>query len=379
MRNGPTVTHLDGIVPAWVPRPAVHYLAHIEAGLPIRELARGAGCHASTVLRQIRSFETRREDPLVDAALCRLGRIVPPMGDGSPIKERRMPPSYVNETDCKDETALTEVQLSKEGTRVLRRLCESGALLVVAPNMDKAVIVRDRAGAEPTRTGIVDKEVAEAMALKGWIQCGEAGRITRYTISNAGREALSRLLAEAENSALGFADAQAPFLGHGAAASRVGDAETKPARKRYASAESPLLVLSRRKDKDGDPFLPDHLVRAGERLREDFELAEMDTRNEQNWDAYLTEKADTARGAPNAASAPMPSRQARDRVANALRDLGPGLGDVVLRCCCHLEGLETAEKRMGWSARSGKVVLRIALQRLSRHYRELGDAGQMIG
>ena len=37
--------------------------------------------------------------------------------------------------------------------------------------------------------------------------------------------------------------------------------------------------------------------------------------------------------------------KARARVAAALRDLGPGLGDMVLRCCCFLEGLEAAERR----------------------------------
>ncbi len=64
----------------------------------------------------------------------------------------------------------------------------------------------------------------------------------------------------------------------------------------------------------------------------------------------------------------------------ALQDLGPGLGDVVLRCCCYLEGMESCEKRMGWSARSGKVVLRIALQRLKRHYEEThGKFGPLIG
>jgi hypothetical protein len=44
--------------------------------------------------------------------------------------------------------------------------------------------------------------------------------------------------------------------------------------------------------------------------------------------------------------------------------LGPGLSDVVMRVCCFLEGLETTERRLGWSARSGKVVLKIGLQRL---------------
>ena len=55
----------------------------------------------------------------------------------------------------------------------------------------------------------------------------------------------------------------------------------------------------------------------------------------------------------------------------ALDDLGPGLSDVVLRVCCFLEGLESAEKRLGWSARSGKIVLKIGLQRLLKHYEEV--------
>ncbi len=59
---------------------------------------------------------------------------------------------------------------------------------------------------------------------------------------------------------------------------------------------------------------------------------------------------------------------ARSRVGAAIEALGEGLSDVVLRCCCYMEGLETAEKRLGWPARSGKVVLRIALIRLREHY-----------
>ncbi len=70
---------------------------------------------------------------------------------------------------------------------------------------------------------------------------------------------------------------------------------------------------------------------------------------------------------------------ARDRVAAALTDMGPGLSEVALRCCCHLEGLEAAERRLGWSARSGKIVLRIALQRLKRHYETTGSSDRMIG
>ncbi len=376
MRNGPTASPLDGVVPNWVPRPAVHYLAHIEAGLPIRKLARDAGCHASTVLRQIRSFESRREDPLVDAALCRLGRSLPARDAGSYRKETPM--AAQSEIPPVD-TTLTEEDFRREGARVLRRLVEPGALLVVAANMDKAVVVRDREGAEPTRTGVVDKEVAEAIALKGWIQCTQSGRITRYTVSPAGRDALGRLMADAENAALGFAEMPATFQGQGALLPTpdADNANAPSKRKRYAATESPVLVLARRKDKTGAPFLSDELVRAGERLREDFELAQMNMRGEQNWDAYVTGM--DASAPLQAGDVTQAEAEARDRVAGALRDLGPGLGDVALHCCCHLGGLELAEKNMGWSARSGKVVLRIALQRLSRHYRELGDAGQMIG
>lgn len=371
MRDIATVNAWSGWMPSWVPQSARHYLAHTEAGLPIRELARDAGCHASTVLRQIRNYESRREDPLVDAALSRLSRALPYEGAGSFAKEKRM--KVRQTTESHQDQNLTEATLHQEAARVLRRLCESGSLLVVAANMDKAVIVRTRDGEEPLRTGIVDKEVAEAMALKGWLRCGQAGRIARYAITATGRETLSRLLAEAENKALGFADAQAVFnRPEGEATEDKKDSETdRSRRKRYSMAESPLLVLARRKDREGAPFLSDDLVRAGERLREDFELAQMEPRGNQSWDSYLTEEG---------GDIPLPSSNTpRGRVAGALRDLGPGLGDVVLRCCCNLEGLEQAEKRMGWSARSAKVVLRIALQRLHRHYRQLGDAGQMIG
>ncbi len=57
---------------------------------------------------------------------------------------------------------------------------------------------------------------------------------------------------------------------------------------RYNLAESPLTALARRRDKSGEPFLTDDLVTVGERLREDFELAQMGPRVAQNWDRFLT-------------------------------------------------------------------------------------------
>ena len=363
------LNHINRQVPSWVPRPALRYLAHTETGTPIRALAREAGCHASTVLRQIRNFETRREDPLVDDALRRLGRqVLQPNDAGSPFKEA---PMTAIQSNFDAAETLSETRLKQEGRRALRRLCESGAVLVVAPAMDKAVIVREEDGKDPTRIGIVEKQVAEAMALKGWICCDRPGRILRYSITGPGREALSHLLADTESADMcGFSEAQAGFDGQMTARELAGSSASR--RKRYSATETPLTNLARRKDKDGQPFLPDDLVRSGERLREDFELAQMGPRITQNWDGFLT-------GGVAAGAAGDGHMSARQRVTGALRDLGPGLGDAALRCCCYLEGLEQIEKSMGWSARSGKIVLRIALQRLKRHYETLGESGDMIG
>ena len=113
-------------------------------------------------------------------------------------------------------------------------------------------------------------------------------------------------------------------------------------------------------------YLTGQLIEAGERLREDFELAQMGPRITQNWERFLT--AGGERGmTPGRGPAEGP-QDARVRVAKAMEALGPGLSDVVFRICCFLEGLETAEKRLGWSARSGKVVLKIGLERLAMHY-----------
>ena len=262
-----------------------------------------------------------------------------------------------------------DATLRAEARRVLARLQEPGATLAVARDMEKAVVVRDGGDGRTLRTAVVDRTVAEAMALNDWIACVEDGRVARYRIAAPGRAALKRFAARAGDDP--FGDQHRDWEDRD-----VGDADDRR-RMRVNAAESPLTLLARRKDADGQPFLTPRMVAAGERLREDFELAQIGPRVAQNWDRFLTAGDRGGFSGRGPISGP---EGARGRVTRALSDLGPGLGDVALRTCCFLEGMETVEKRLGWSARSGKVVLRIALDRLAKHYDESeGGWSPLIG
>lgn len=370
-------------MPGWLPDKALIYLRHTQEGLTIRELARRRGCHASTVLRQVRAYENRRDDPLVDEALDRLGRLHATLNQPSAASPPSTDPAIRNE----EKTTMTaqmrhahdiadEATVNREARRILRRLCEPGAILAVSAELDKAAVVKGE-----IRTAVVDRAVAQVFALKDWIGIRSPGRVTTYQITPAGRAALKRLLEGECSTQAGFAEAAMPFADqHRVWAERhvMEPGEDAPRKLRYNLAESPLALLARRRDRDGELFLTPDLVVVGERLREDFELAQLGPRVTQNWDKFLT-GGDRSAIQPSSGMSEGSAR-ARDRVAAALRELGPGLGDMVLRVCCFLEGLETAEKRLGWSARSGKIVLRIALMRLKRHYEEsYGGRAPLIG
>lgn len=350
----------------------MNYVIHTAHGLSLREIARETGCHASTVMRRVRRCENRRDDPLVDTAFDRLSAPKPT----TPTQKNAFEESLQMTQSVQSHfTKSATTDLSGDAQRALRRLAESGAVLAVAKDMAKAVVVRELPSGKTSRTTVVDREVAEVMALNEWIVCENPGRIARYTITGLGRAALKRLLAEQDASGNdGMSEAHAPFADQHRDFDQGG-----PRKAKYNLAESPLTALARRRDRDGQPFLADDLVAAGERLREDFELSQMGPRVAQNWDRFLTGPETTGSRAGGGCGG-SGSEGARRRVHAALADLGPGLGDVVLRCCCFLEGIEMTEKYMGWSARSGKIVLRIALQRLKRHYEvHHGKHGPMIG
>lgn len=146
---------------------------------------------------------------------------------------------------------------------------------------------------------------------------------------------------------------------------RASSAHRQPA---LNPAESPIAWLRRRKDRDGEPMISQPQFDAGERLRADFWVARMTPRVTANWSAEAPMER-RRRSGPTTSSEMLDNvADARQRVGRALAAVGPELAGVLIDVCCHLKGLESAEWAAGWSQRSGKVVLQLALTRLARHY-----------
>lgn len=102
---------------------------------------------------------------------------------------------------------------------------------------------------------------------------------------------------------------------------------------------------------------------AGERLRADYEAAAIGPAVTMRWQPRVD-----GGGAGGRDPSP-PHLAAKRRFDAAIAHAGPGLGDVLWRIVCAGEQLPAAEKGLGWPARSGRVVLGIALDRLADHYR----------
>lgn len=129
--------------------------------------------------------------------------------------------------------------------------------------------------------------------------------------------------------------------------------------------ESPLGWLARRRGRDGRRLVAPAQLVAGERLRADFTRAGMTPRLSANWEA-VTRPA--RHGAAPGLNAPEAALAARQRVSRAMEAAGPEFAGLLMDVCCFLKGLEQVEQERGWPARTAKVVLSLALDRLARHY-----------
>jgi hypothetical protein len=122
--------------------------------------------------------------------------------------------------------------------------------------------------------------------------------------------------------------------------------------------ESPLTWLHSR------GHLDDRQYDAGERLRADWERAQLAPSVTMRWEAVRTRSSGERDLTPG-------ERQlaAKARFEAAIAAAGPGLADILWRVACAGESLPVAERALAWPVRSGKLVLRLALDRVAGFYR----------
>lgn len=101
---------------------------------------------------------------------------------------------------------------------------------------------------------------------------------------------------------------------------------------------------------------------AGERLRADWERAGLAPSVTMRWSPRVS-------GGGGGVDPVTAQLSAKHRFDAAVAAVGRGLSDILWRVVCAGEALPASERAMNWPARSGRVVLTLALDRLADHYR----------
>lgn len=240
--------------------------------------------------------------------------------------------------------APTEHELAREGRRILRQLL-GGARLTRTGDGRSALVSR---GGRVSK-GRLDAAVVEAMRARGWLEAKDASGAT-LAISDAGKGWYLRAQAGGEDA---FA-AQ-----HRIVSQRMLPGEDGRERAvKVNMAESPLTWMLHR------GLIEPVQCEAGERLRRDYTLAQMSPRLGVDFSAPCVAGRRALKDAPLSDTV----LAAKQRFGQAMRAAGPELSDVLFDVCCALSGLEDCEHARGWPRASAKVVLKIALDRLARHY-----------
>jgi hypothetical protein len=237
---------------------------------------------------------------------------------------------------------LTGEEVAREARRVLRRLAAS-RMALFACGQDHAV-ARSAATAAGSRL-TVTAAFTEAFVRKSWIAPDGPGR---FVLAEEGRAFLVRSFGGLDRFAQQHREIESRTLttqdGNRVVQVNIG--------------ESPLARLKARDLVDGTQFA------AGERLRRDYTLAQLTPRMGVDLSAPVVSGG---RG-PDADTVSDIAVASRQRFSRAMAAAGQGLSDLAFEVCCDLVSLERAEARRGWSKRSGRVVLCLALDRLAAHY-----------
>ncbi|WP_417684703.1 DUF6456 domain-containing protein [Roseibium sp.] len=240
------------------------------------------------------------------------------------------------------------------GKALLKALAVPGTMLMSITEgrrSDEWYLVR---GGKQLGRSVAADEVRDLLSSGRVRQQGDG-----LVLSGEGRLALRRLLSAGE----GFHDQHREVVARPFPADGAGEAVYSAVNLK----ESPLGWLASRKDRKGKALLDKAQVEAGERLRADYDFARLQPALAGGW---RVEPNGAARGGGLCPATDLGDDviAARQRVTRTLTEMEPVLASVVVDVCCHLKGLEKVEAERGWPARSGKVVLQIALSSLADRY-----------
>ena len=250
----------------------------------------------------------------------------------------------------------TREETGRAMRRLLQALAEPGARGALSPlEASTLVVLAARKGVTVARARFA-AAASDAALAEGLVRWEQDGGERRLALVDAGRAHLRRLSAP-------DVDQAEPFRAqHASYALRQLEKAARPTL--VNEAESPLAWLARRKDREGRTFLDAAQLDAGERFRRDIEQAQLLQRVTANWEASIN----AARRGADAGAVSEVAIDARRRLARAFDAVGPELAGLLTDVCGYLKGLELVESERGWPPRSAKVVLKIALDRLARHY-----------
>ena len=347
-------------VPGWLPRSVLIYVLNEKCRISMRKIARHMNVQTSTVSRNVRTVHNKLSDPLYNAGVERLSNALAKSGFQNTALEVR-----TNSTSQTHPEQFVfqpkEDKLKVDGKKLFKALALPNAVLSVSLNSE-SVSVTGKQGCEPSaRYSTFDRSLAEAFVLRDMIQLNGSATQLKYSITSKGKsyfERFSEFYLKNTCQNLGLKDCGK------VEACR----ETQLANLEQSAIEkSPLYTLLRLRDKFGERYLsPNHVV-AGQIFREDYEVSNLlNARHAKKTKTGLEQKDVVGEAFCLGAS---------ERFELANKMLGPIMSDVVIRCCCHFQGLGKIERHLGWSARSGKVVLRIALTQLAEFYRTTDEIG----
>ena len=250
-----------------------------------------------------------------------------------------------------------------------RKYTKTGNLRLHAQSISKWVVINAKTKSS-AKLQSVEAEVVEMMKSKGWLVPDPTGALIISSLVTSDQQKTKPNKQLKGPSFVGQHQLQKPAV--------IKDQEQRTIFTTRNETECPLGWMRARKDKAGNPLLDDFQFEAGERIRADFTMAQLSPRVTASWDFSGGSGASGGRHGGDVLEVSEKVVAAKQRLFNALDVLGPEMSSIVLEVCCLMSGLEAAERALGWPRRSAKLVLAIALSKLSIHYGLVAPDSQQV-